>query len=595
MFTTRPEILGTFGAVTSTHWLASAAGMGILERGGNAFDAAVAAGLVLQVCEPHLCGPGGDLPIIYHNAKRNETKVICGQGPAPAQATIDHYRGLGIELMPGAGLLATVVPGAFDAWMLMLRDHGTMTLEEVFEPAVSYAENGVPVVPSISQTIESVRDLFLNEWPTSAAVYLDGTNAPVPGTLLSNLALAQTWQQLIREGKAAGRDRVEQIETVRNAWAEGFVADALDRFCRENKLMDSSGERHAGVLTGDDMADWRAVYEDPLEYDYRGLTILKTGPWGQGPVFQQQLALLKHFDLDAMDPLGPDFVHTVTECAKLAFADREKFYGDPTSVDVPIDVLLSDDYNASRHKLVSDEASLELRPGTVEGYGADIDYNARVAKDISAIPSFIGIGEPTMVKSADVKGDTCHVDVIDRDGNMVSATPSGGWLQSSPIVPELGFCLNSRAQMFWLEKGHPASLAPGRRPRTTLTPSLALKNGRPYMAFGTPGGDQQDQWQPIFLLRHIHHGMSLQESIDAPSFHNDHMPSSFYPRLAAPGRLSIESRFPSETLTELAGRGHRIEVVGEWVEGRMSAASRENGIIKAGANPRGMQGYAVGR
>ncbi len=595
MFTTRPELLGTFGVVTSTHWLASAAGMGVLERGGNAFDAAVAAGMVLQICEPHLCGPGGDLPIIYHDAGIEETKVICGQGVAPAAATIHHYRDLGIELMPGSGLLATVVPGAFDAWMLMLRDHGVMTLEDVFKPAIAYAAHGVPIIPAVSQTIDSVRDLFLDEWPTSAAVYLDGTSVPEAGTLLANPVLAETWQRLVEEGKAAGGDRVEQIDAARRAWYEGFIADALDRFCRENELMDSSGERHAGILTGDDMAGWRASYEDPIGYDYRGLTVLKTGPWGQGPVFLQQLALLKHFDLDSMDPLGPEFVHTVTECAKLAFADREKFYGDPAGVDVPMETLLSDDYNAERRSLISEEASIELRPGTVDGYGADVDYGSRIANDAASVPHFIGIGEPTMAKAADVRGDTCHVDVIDRHGNMVSATPSGGWLQSSPIVPELGFCLNSRAQMFWLDEGLPASLTPGKRPRTTLTPSLALKDGQPYMAFGTPGGDQQDQWQPIFFLRHVHYGMNLQEAIDAPSFHNDHMPSSFYPRLAAPGHLSIEARFSAETISDLGRRGHRVDVAGDWAEGRMSAASRENGIIKAAANPRGMQGYAVGR
>ena len=595
MFTTRPEILGTYGVVASTHWLASAVGMGILERGGNAFDAAVATGMVLQVCEPHLCGPAGDLPIIYHNEWLDESKVICGQGVAPAAATIAHYRSLGIDMMPGAGLLATVVPGAFDAWMLMLRDHGVMTLEEVLEPAISYAANGVPLVPAVSQTIESVRELFISEWPTSAAVYLDGNEVPAPGTLLANPALARTWQRLVEEGKSAGGDRVAQIDAARGAWNKGFVAEACDRFCRENELMDSSGERHAGVLTGNDMAAWQATYEDPLGYEYRGLTVLKTGPWGQGPVFLQQLALLKNFDLDAMDPLGPDFVHTVTECAKLAFADREKFYGESSSDGVPMDVLLSDKYNMERSGLISDAASLDFRPGTVSEYGTDIDYAALIASDVSSVPSFIGIGEPTMAKAADVSGDTCHVDIIDRHGNMVSATPSGGWLQSSPIVPELGFCLNSRAQMFWLEEGLSASLAPGKRPRTTLTPSLALKDGRPYMAFGTPGGDQQDQWQPIFFLRHVHYGMNLQEAIDAPSFHNDHMPSSFYPRMAAPGHLSIESRFPAATLSELERRGHRMSVVGEWAEGRMSAASRENGMLKAAANPRGMQGYAIGR
>lgn len=595
MFTTRPEILGTFGVVASTHWISSAVGMSILERGGNAFDAAVAAGMALQICEPHLCGPGGDLPIIYHNARLNETKVICGQGVAPASATIAYYRELGIDIMPGAGLLATVVPGAFDAWMLMLRDHGVMALEEVLKPAIEYAERGVPIVPAVSQTIESVRDLFIEEWPTSAAVYLRGTQAPAAGTLLANPALARTWQKLIDESKAAGGNREQQIDAARYAWSQGFVAEALCDFCKNNELMDSSGRRHAGILTGDDMAQWQATYEDPVQYDYSGVTVLKTGPWGQGPVFLQQLALLKNFDLDSMDPLGPEFVHVVTECAKLAFADREKFYGDSLGKGVPLEVLLSDDYNSKRHGLISDDASFEFRPGNIDGYETDIDYASLIAENTAQIPSFIGIGEPTMAKVADVRGDTCHLDVIDRHGNMVSATPSGGWLQSSPVIPELGFCLNSRGQMFWLEEGLSASLMPGKRPRTTLTPSLALKDGTPYMAFGTPGGDQQDQWQPIFFLRHLHYGMNLQEAIDAPSFHNNHMPSSFYPRMAAPGNLSIESRFSRETLTELERRGHHISVVDGWSEGRMSAASVANGILRAAANPRGMQGYAVGR
>ena len=590
MFTTRPEIIGTFGVVASTHWLASAAGMGMLERGGNAFDAALAAAMVLQVAEPHLNGPGGDLPLILHAAKTGDTRVICGQGTAPAGATIAHYRGEGLGIVPGTGLLAAVIPGAFDGWMLMLRDHGTMTLEEIFEPAIGYAQAGVPLVPRACETIELVAELFRAEWPASAAQWLPGGTVPKPGARHANKPLAATWRRLIDEAKAASADRTEQVEAARRIWAQGFVAAELARYCGQNAVMDSSGERHKGVLTAADMAGWRAHYEDPLTLDYHGHTICKTGPWGQGPVLLQHLSLLDGFDVAGMDPVGPEFVHIVTECMKLAYADREAWYGDPDFVDVPMADLLTANYAAARRKLVGDRASMELRPGAPGG------REPRLAEIIVgdtpiAAASAPGAGEPTVAG----RGDTCHLDVIDRWGNMVSATPSGGWLQSSPYIPELGFCLGSRAQMFWLQEGLPASLAPGKRPRTTLTPSMALRDGKPYMAFGTPGGDSQDQWQLIFLLRHIHHGLNLQEAIDAPSFHTDHFPSSFYPRHAVPGSVTLESRFPDATITELKRRGHRVTLGPDWSEGRLSAVSREDGMLKAAANPRGMQGYAVGR
>ena len=303
-------------------------------------------------------------------------------------------------------------------------------------------------------------------------------------------------------------------------------------------------------------------------------------------MFLQQLALLKGFDLAGMDPLGADFAHTVVECAKLAFADREAFYGDPDHVDVPMERLLSDSYNDARRKLVGAEASLDIRPGAVEGFSSTV----RVGERRSPV---LGAGEPTMALTG--TGDTCHLDVIDRWGNMVSATPSGGWLQSSPVIPSLGFCLGSRMQMFWLEEGLPGSLAPGKRPRTTLSPSFAFRDGEPWMAFGTPGGDGQDQWSLIFFLRHVHHGMNLQAAIDAPTFQSHHFPSSFYPRQADPGRLAVEERLPPETVEDLAGRGHDVEVIGPWSIGRISACAREEGLLKAAANPRLMQGYAAGR
>ena len=589
MFTTRPEIQGTFGACASTHWLASSAAMAMLERGGNAFDAAVAGGMVLQVAEPHLNGPGGEVPILLYSAKESRARVICGQGVAPAAATLEHFASLGLDMVPGTGLLSAVVPGAFDAWMIMLRDYGTMTLAEVFEIAQGYAANGVPVHPGVTDTINGVADLFRDEWQSSAAIFMPGGAAPAPGTLFANKAIAETWTRLIREAEAGGKGRDEQIEAARKIWREGFVAEEIAAYAQGTEAMDTSGERHAGLLTQDDIAAWEATYEEPLAFDYHGYTVLKTGPWAQAPVFLQQLALLKGFDVGAMDPLGADFVHTVVECAKLAFADREAYYGDPNFTDVPVDGLLSPAYNDARRKLVEGTASMELRPGSVDGRNVRMGVAAANAK---AAP---GAGEPTVAKPGETRGDTCHIDVIDRWGNMVSATPSGGWLQSSPVVPALGFPMTSRAQMFWLEDGLPGSLAPRKRPRTTLTPTMVMRGDAPYMALGTPGGDQQDQWQLIAFLRHVHHGMNLQEMIDAPSFHSEHFPSSFYPRAAVPGRLVLESRFADATLQDLDRRGHLVEATDPWSEGRLSAVTQHNGMIRAGANPRGMQGYAVGR
>jgi gamma-glutamyltranspeptidase/glutathione hydrolase len=593
MFTTRPEIAGTFGVVASTHWLASQVGMAVLERGGNAFDAAVAAGFALHVAEPHLNGPGGDAPIIIHDARTGMQHVICGQGVAPQNATLGHFHDLGLDLIPGTGLLPAVVPGAFDAWCLMLRDWGTWELPDILEYTIGYALNGIHIVPRISAAIEGVRPLFQQEWKTSAEVFLPGGKTPAPGSLFARPALAATWQRICRE--ATGSSREARIDAARKAFYGGFVAEAIDRFCRNTEILDVSGRRHRGLLTGEDMARWSASIEAPLRYDYRGHTVLKCGVWSQGPVFLQQLALLKGFDIAGLDPLGADFVHTVVEAAKLAYADREAFYGDPNFVSVPIEHLLSDHYNDERRTLIGETASMVLRPGSVPGFAGVVDHDA--ASRASLLASDIaGTGEPTVARLGVSGADTCHIDVIDRFGNMVSATPSAGWLQSSPVVPELGFPLGTRGQMFWLREGWPNSLAPGKRPRTTLSPSFALRDGKAWMPFGTPGGEQQDQWSLTFFLRTVDHGMGIQQAIDAPSFHCEHWPSSFWPRVARPGKVVIEGRYPDQVLAALRARDHLAEKGEDWSEGRLSGARLEtDGQLFAGANPRGMQGYAVGR
>ena len=357
--------------------------------------------------------------------------------------------------------------------------------------------------------------------------------------------------------------------------------------------MDTSGTPHRGLLTAADMEAWTPHIEVPVSYDYHGFTVCKAGWWSQGPVLLQQLALLKGFDLDGLDPAGPDFIHLQVECAKLAFADRDKFYGDPLFVAVPHEVLLSDAYNEARRRLVGDRASLELRPGTISGYGGELHVGAS-AGPRQAVGA-MGSGEPTVGALGEAYGDTVHFDIIDRAGNMVSSTPSGGWLHSSPVIPELGFCLGTRAQMFWLDEGHPAALEPGKRPRTTLSPTLALRDGEPHLVWGSPGGDQQDQWSCQFLLRYIHAQHNLQQAIDAPAWHSEHFPVSFWPRNARPGVMVVERQVPETTVEELRRRGHIVEVGPSWSEGRLTAASREGPRRRAAANPRGMQGYAAGR
>lgn len=608
MFTTRPTLQGTFGMVSSTHWLASQSAMAVLEDGGNAYDAAVAGAFVLHVVEPHLNGPAGEVPILLAPANQ-DVRVLCGQGVAPAGATVAHYKSLGLDLVPGTGPLAAAVPGAFDAWMLLLRDYGTKSLADVLKYAIGYAEHGHAPVENVGATVETVRELFETEWTSSAEVYLPGGKAPRAGELFRNPALAATWKRLLDEVDGAG-DRGAQIEAAREVWRTGFIGEALVRQAQRPTL-DTSGERHAGTLTADDLAQWSATYEAPATYDWNGWTLCKAGPWSQGPVLLQQLALLPA-ELPAYG--SAEYVHLLIEGCKLAMADREAWYGD--AGEVPLGELLSDAYNAGRRGLVGEKASYELRPGSPGGRVPRLCAQAHAPAADDPGFSSMGVGEPTVAKpptspvpgepgvGADgaTRGDTCHLDVVDRWGNMVAATPSGGWLQSNPVVPELGFPLGTRLQMTWLEEGLPNSLTPGRRPRTTLTPSLALRDGVPVMAFGTPGGDQQDQWQLNFFLAvalrpAVRGGLDLQGAVDAPNWHNDSFPGSFYPRGMRAGSVTVEARTAAEVVEELRRRGHDVTVGDAWSEGRLCAVARdpETGVLSAAANPRGMQGYAVGR
>jgi gamma-glutamyltranspeptidase/glutathione hydrolase len=555
VFTTRPELAGTFGMVASTHWLASQTGMAVLERGGNAFDAAVAAGFTLQVVEPHLNGPGGEVPAVFYAAERGEPLTLCGQGVAPAAATIERYRDLGHALVPGTGVLAACVPGAFGGWLLLLEEFGTWRLADVLAFAIGYAEHGFPVAGGMQSTIERQSDV-LEGWPSSRELYLP---VPAPGSQFRNRQLAATYRRIAED--SAGGSREAEIERARRLFYEGFVAEEIDRF--------SAGE--GGLLAGGDLASWRATLEPVASFDYGEITVCKTGAWGSGPVALQQLALLSGFGVAELSEA--EFVHVVTECAKLAFADRDALYGD---ADVPLDTLLSRGYNDERRARVGEEASGAYEPGL-----------GRLPTLVEA-EQMAGAGEPT-------RGDTVHLDVVDRLGNMISATPSGGWLYGSPVIPALGWPLGTRAQMFWLEEGLPSSLRPGARPRTTLSPGLALRDGSPWLAWGTPGVDQQEQWGLHVFLRHVDRGLNLQEAIDAPEFDTDHLISSFYPRGFALRSLELEGRFGQAVVDDLERRGHDVSVQPDWSLGRVTAVEQADEQLRAAANPRGMQGYAAGR
>ncbi|WP_105031289.1 gamma-glutamyltransferase family protein [Arthrobacter ruber] len=579
----------------STHWLATASAQAVLERDGNAFDAAVAGAFVLHVVEPHLNGPGGDMTGVFATAADpGRATVLMGQGPAPAAATREHYLAEGLELVPGAGALAAAVPAAVDAWLLLLRDHGTWEVGEVLDFAIGYARDGHPVVGRVGATIAAVADLFTEHWPTSAALWMPEGRPPREGEVIRNEAYARVLESLV--GAAAdGASREERIDAARREWRTGLVAQASAAFVAVPHRH-SSGLDHAGVITVEDFAAFEAGYEEAATLEFRGHTIAKTGPWGQGPALLQTLAILDGFDDERLDPSTALGAHTILEAQKLAIADREAYYGD---AEVPLEYLLSAEYAAERRALITDEASLDFRPGTVPGVEPFIPplRTEYTPPALVGGGGFAGVGEPTVSSSGETRGDTCHIDVVDAHGNMVSATPSGGWLQSSPTIPELGFCLGSRLQMTWLEDGGPSTLTAGKRPRTTLTPTLILEDGKTVVALGSPGGDQQDQWQLLYILRTIVGGYTPQQAIDAPSLHTTSIPGSFWPRTWEPGGAVVEDRLGEDVIAELERRGHVVTRAGDWSLGRLSSVTKDHGtgVLSAAANPRGAQGYAAGR
>ena len=575
MTTIYPATLGREAMVCTEHYLSASAGARMFARGGNAIDAAVAATLVEGVVNPHMHTIGGEAPMLIYVANAARVVAVNGNMTAPEKATIAYYRAHKMNLVPGEGLLAAGVPAAFDALAAALQHFGSMTLAEVAEPAVKLCEDGMPMHAGLSGHGETPEDLagligrasirsneskFRNHWPTTAAVYLPNGELPCPGDIIKNPALGNLFHRLL-DAEAGGRNRGREaaIEAARERFYRGDIADEIVGW----------SEANGGLLQRSDLSRFATRFEDSVTVDYRGVTVHKCQPWSQGPVFLQQLRLLEGFDLRRMGHNSTDYIHHSVEAAKLAFADREAYYADPEFETVPLDGLLSKRYADLRRALIDPKsASIELRPGD------PITMRALIAAGVQPRPWGNG---------------TIHVTTADRHGNMVACTASGGWIPSSPVIDTLGFPLGTRMQTFYLDERHPNALKPGKRPRTTLTPSLATRNGRPFMSFGTPGGDQQDQWTLQFFINVIDFGMGVQEAIEAPRFSTAHFPSTFYPHNFMPGVVRVENRVDNKVIDELALRGHRVVVRPSWCEGhvlgiRFDPARR---LLEGGADPRG--------
>jgi gamma-glutamyltranspeptidase/glutathione hydrolase len=575
VFTTRPVIMGTHGVVASTHYLATVEGLQVLREGGGVVDAGAAMWFTLSLLEPHLVGVAGEVPILLYLSDEERIIAVNGQGPAPAAATIQWFKDNGYPMIPEDGFTPAMVPGAFHAWMRTMDEYGSLSLKRVLEPAIKLAKTGFPVYPTLAVFLERLKDRYLAEWPSTVKVYLPGGPPPVVGQVINNPEWSRAFSGLLKEtSRDAKTGRSHGFDAAINYFYDGPIAEAIIEYTQSFRCRDVYGMENHGLLTREDLSGYSSRFEEPVSVNYRGLDVYKCGPWTQGPVLLQILNLLEGYDLKSMGHNSVEYLHTIVEAMKLAFADREQYYADPDFVDVPLGRLLSKGYAEERRALIdSDEASMMLRPGGVP---------------------------PIELKESGVKpfheGDTVHLEAVDREGNMLSATPSGGWIRTSPLVPGLGFPLGTRGQFFHLDPNHVERLEPGKKPSTTLTPSLVLKDGKPYMVFGTPGGDQQDQWTLQLFLNHVEFGMNVQESIDAQTVHTSSFPGSFWPHAVRPGEVSVEPGISSDVMEALKKKGHRVVMSKPWSHGRCLAIrfDAETGVIHGGASPRTGNPYAMG-
>jgi gamma-glutamyltranspeptidase/glutathione hydrolase len=557
-----PAVRGTRQMVGAGNSLEVAAGTRILDQGGNAVDAAVATALAAAITELDHFGLGGEMPMLV---KMNGQPVaaISGVGTAPALATPDFFAHRPPEPwekpanqppIPGNGILAATVPGVFDGLILALQKFGTMSFAQVVQPALEYAEQGFPVPEIFATYIHSTRSIF-QPWPTSVAFFLPNGREPQPGDLFREPDMARTLHELITVEKKTHGRRDKKLQAVRDYFYEGKLAHRIADFSEHNR----------GLIRYEDLKAYHASLDTPRTTTYRGYEINKPGFWTQGPVMLEALNILEGYDLRAMGHNSPQYLHTVIETVKLAFADRDRYYGDPKFSKIPEEILLSKDYAAERRKLIDPaKASMESRPGTFS----------------PPVPM------PPQSTTTSGNADTTCVNVVDRHGNMVSATPSGAWLPSV-IVGDTGIPLGTRLQSLLTVPGHPNTIAAGKRPRVTLSPTIVLKDGKPYIAMSTPGGDNQDQALLQVLLNILDFGMSPQQAAESPRFQTEHFYASFANHEFIPGKLNLENRFPPATVEALKALGHIVNVTGAWSNASAPTVIRVGeGVLEGAADPR---------
>ena len=579
---TRPYVMGTRGVVVSGHHQASDAGLDMLKAGGNAIDAGVATVFAQAVTEFDRFGLGGEVPILIHNAADGRVVAVNGQGQAPRKATLEWFRSKGIAAIPGDCFLAAPVPAVVGSLITALREFGTMTLGEVLGPAIRLADEGFAVFPSYLDNLRRVQGRMRSEWPTSAQIFLPGGELPKVGDLLLQKDLARTLRRLVeaeQQASSAGRDA--GLQAAHDLFYSGELAREMVQFQKTFRCTDANGFTSTGLLEVEDFAAFRPAIEEPAHTSYRGVEVYKVGFWSQGPVLLQALNLLEDYDLRSLGHNSAPYLHLLAEAMKLAFADREWYYADPDYVGVPEHGLLSKEYAAERRKLIDPESpSLKLSPGDPYPFHGEQLAHAPIPDSIPFRPDPPG---------------TTGTRVADADGNVFSATPSGGWYTASPIIDGLGFVLGTRCQSFFLEPDRANRLEPGKRPRTTLTPTLAMKDGQPYMAWGTPGGDAQDQVNLQFLLNVLEFGMDIQEALDAPLIQILDFPPSFFPRETQPGVMRVESRMAQSTVDALSDMGHTVLDAGPWSIGDATALmlDRQRGVLYGAAGPRRDKSYAL--
>ena len=503
-FITRPVLRSRKFSVTSGHYLSSLAGIRILEQGGNAIDAAAATSFCLNIIRPDNNGIAGEVPTLVYSAKDKKVFAISGVGWSAKSFNIDWCKKNNVDIIPGDGYLPATVPAPVGTWALALARFGTMGFSEVLQPAIELAENGFPIHEQLQQTLNNYFKSG-KTFPTTDEIFCPNGIVPDVGDRIVNIDAANTLKKLcLAEKKGRKRSRITGLEAATDAFYRGEIAETIIDFIHKNPVEDISGRSFKGMLDLEDFSEWHATIEEPEVINFRGLDVFKCPSWTQGPTFLQHLAILDTFDLEKIGHNTEEYLHILIESGKLAFADREAYYGDPDFDNVPLDVLLSKSYNLNRKESIKKSASMEMSPGLVSGKVPDFatsfdvisDNRKALGLDNGELPDFDQTGIHT-------GGDTVHLDTVDSFGNMVSSTPSGGWLAKySPVIKGLGFPLGTRGQMFYLNSSRPNALSGRKRPRATLTPGIATKDGLPYLAFGTPGGDSQEQTTIQFFLNH---------------------------------------------------------------------------------------------